>query len=97
MPSNLGTSDYLATFLNANPQRNLSVSVSQGYALGESSVTITTPDLSSLPGWSASMALVPTAPVSWSVQWRDRNMRRETPAVDGRLSLDSSIVGRFEP
>jgi hypothetical protein len=43
------------------------------------------------------MALVSTAPVSWSLQWFDRNMRRETAAVDGRLSLDSAIVGRFEP
>lgn len=97
MPSNLGTSDYLATFSNPSPLRSLSVYVSQGYALGNSSVTITTPDLSSLPGWSASMALLSTAPVNWSLQWLDRNMRRETPAVDGRLSLDSAILGRFEP
>ena len=97
MPSNLGTSDYLATFSNPSPPRGLSVLVTQGYALGKSSVTITTPDLSGLPGWSSSMALVPTAPVSWSLQWLDRNMRRETPAVDGRLSLDSAVVGQLAP
>jgi len=97
MPSNLGTSDYLATFSNPSPPRNMSVVVSQGYALGSSSVTITTPDLSTVPGWTASMALIPTAPVSWSVQWIDRNMRRETPAVDGRLSTDSAIVGQLAP
>ena len=43
------------------------------------------------------MALVSTVPVNWSLEWFDRNMRRETPAVDGRIILDSSIIGRMEP
>jgi hypothetical protein len=97
MAPTLGISDYLASFSTSNPRRFLSAVVRQGYALGNPSMTITTPDLSSLPGWSPIMALGSGVPVNWSVMWSDRNMARETPAVDGRRNTDSAIVGQFAP
>jgi hypothetical protein len=97
MAPTLAISDYSASFNTSSPQRFLSAIVRHGYALGSPSVTITTPDLSSLPGWSPTMALATGAPVNWSVMWSDRNMARETPAVDGRRSADSAIIGQFAP
>lgn len=97
MAPTLGTSDYLASFVTPSSAHIVSAVVRQGYALGAPSVTITTPDLSGLPGWTADMGLVPTEPVSWDLEWIDRNMPRETPAVDGRRILDSEILGRLTP
>jgi hypothetical protein len=97
MTPTLAISDYLASFNTSTPRRLLSAVVRQGYALGGPSVTITTPDLSSLPGWGPTMALAPGVPVNWTLLWGDRNMPRETPAVDGRRSADSAIIGQFAP
>ena len=96
MTPTLAVSDYSASFISSSPTRFLTAFVRPGYGLGSPSVTITTPDLSGLPGWAANMALG-IGPVNWSVLWSDRNMPRETPDVDGRRSIDSAIIGQFAP
>ena len=97
-PETLGISDYHAT-LSTNdatslPHR-LTLFVRPGWAVGQPSVTITTPDLSTLSGWSASMALVSDAAVDWTLEWDDRNKPYESPPVDGRRILGSSILGQI--
>jgi len=95
--------EYVATLstsgMNANhdfTSRSLAIFVRPSWADGMASTTITTPDLSLLPGWTADMALEPGA-VSWSLTRSDRNMSVETPPVDGRLFLNSIVSGELAP
>jgi hypothetical protein len=95
-PPTLDISDYHASFstndANVLPH-TLTVFVRPGYANGQSPLTITTPDLSGLPGWSAEMGLVATADLDWSLEWDDRNKLYESLPVDGRRILGSIIQG----
>jgi hypothetical protein len=72
------------------------ISVKSGWAEGASSVTIETPDLTELRGWTSDMALHPRADVEWEFQREDRTMPYDTLPVDGRKILLSVVEGRID-
>jgi hypothetical protein len=95
-PSVLGTADY--TVFVETPSSDIqfhewSLQVRSGWAQGQPSVTIVTPDLSDLPGWSPDMALTAGVPLSWFIERDDRNMPIEALPSDGRHILGSSLFG----
>jgi hypothetical protein len=96
-----GTVDYVVTLSTATSaeitQRMLEVLVRPGWIGNRSEVTITTPDLSHVSGWTADMGLAAGAPVSWTMQRADSNMPYNTPHVDGRLVLRNFIDGQIAP
>jgi hypothetical protein len=98
-PPTLGHSDYFASFstFDGVEGRVLLLRIEPGWALGASSVTITTPDLSSLPGWHPDMALQSGTPVNWTIEWYDRNMLYHVLPIDGRRIHGSIITGLLGP
>lgn len=95
VPSRLGLITYEASFAGtvAGPDdRGWTVAISAGWAAGQSSVTISLPDLSNLPGWRPEMALDPAAYDGWNIGWIDRNMPIGTLPVDGRESVESLAI-----
>jgi hypothetical protein len=72
------------------------ISVKNGWAEGASSVTIETPDLTQLQGWTSDMALHPRANVGWYLQREDRTMPYDTLPVDGRKILFSEVEGDID-
>lgn len=67
--------------------------VQSGWADGESSIVVTTPDLSGLRGWTTDMALQAGGHVEWWIRREDRTMPRDTLPVDGRKILHSEVRG----
>ena len=90
----LGIADYqaeLRTFDDADA-RIWSISVRPGWAAGETSVRITTPDLTQLSGWRDEMRLHGTR-VQWRIGWVDRALPADTLPVDGRRTQASFVQG----
>jgi hypothetical protein len=98
-PPTLGTGAYEANFFtgSATGFRLAGVVVSPGWAQGKSAVTVTMPDLSQLPGWTADMELLPGVPVDWNIFVDDRNMPYGTPITDGKRILVSQVFGVIPP
>jgi hypothetical protein len=81
VPSRLGFITYEALFggtVSGPDDRGWDVAISADWAAikssGQSSVTISLPDLSNLPGWRPEMALDATSYDTWNIGWVDRNM-----------------------
>src|SRR4029078_12246358 len=94
-PSVLGIADYEANLqasFDPSVSHIWSISVRPGWAAGQTSVRITTPDLTQIPGWRDEMGLE-GARVSWSIGWVDRALPAETLPVDGRRSQASFAQG----
>jgi hypothetical protein len=72
------------------------ISVKNGWAEGASWVTIETPDLTQLRGWTSDMALHPRANVEGYFQREDRTMPYDTLPVDGRKILFSQVEGELD-
>jgi hypothetical protein len=97
-PGTLGTSDYHASLSTPSAgvfPHTLAVTVRPGWAAGAASVTITTPDLTGVAGWTADMGLATDAEVDWSLEWDDRNMPYEALPTDGRKILGTTISGQI--
>jgi len=69
----------------------LALYVQSGWTDDGSSIVITTPDLSGLPGWTTDMALQPGIYVGWWMRREDRTLPRDTLPVDGRKILHSQV------
>jgi hypothetical protein len=97
-PATLGHALYQASFTTSNAQtsRTVAIIVRPGWAQGQSAVTVATPDLSQLSGWTADMALLPGVDVDWSVLIDDRNVTIETPVSDGKRIIESSLSGTIQ-
>jgi hypothetical protein len=54
--------------------RAWSISISHGWAAGQTSVAFTTPDLSGLPGWQPEMALETGQPIYWDARRTDSSV-----------------------
>lgn len=99
VPSRLGHLTYEAVFggtVSAPDDRSWTVAISADWAAiqssGQSSVTISLPDLSNLPGWRPEMALDAAAYDGWNIGWIDRNMPISTLPVDGREIVESLAI-----
>ena len=99
-PATLGTSDYHATLSGttaSGADHVMTVFLRPGWAAGHPSVTITTPDLTALPGWSTDQAFAGDATVSWTLEWDDRNMPYNTDNIDGKQIRGSQLFGFLGP
>jgi hypothetical protein len=98
-PSTLGIADYFANVYTPvtsfEAGRDYTMRIMSGYAAGQSTLTITTPDLSALPGWTDELVLRTGVAVQWFVERGDRNMAFDALPVDGRHSLESSVEGEL--
>lgn len=94
-PSRLGTADYQMVVSTVQPPRKLTAVVEQGWIGDQTSATITTPDLSKLPGWLPEMGLAPNMPVEWINIRVDHNM--SGPSDDGQLSFSNVSNGEVDP
>jgi hypothetical protein len=92
----LSTTEPLPPDGNGGPH-TLTLQVRSGWAGAQSSVTIVTPDLSSLPGWAAAMALVSGAEMRWTIQRNDSNLGYDPAPVDGRRITHLSASGTVAP
>jgi hypothetical protein len=105
VPDAQKTVSYTASLTTSEPQppggsglpRTLLLQVRSGWAGTQSSVTIVTPDLSSLPGWAANMAMVSGAEVRWTIMRTDSNLGYEPAPVDGRRIHHLSASGTVTP
>ncbi|HEX3763780.1 MAG TPA: hypothetical protein VHW23_34025 [Kofleriaceae bacterium] len=97
-PAALGHAIYDASFSTSTAQtsRVVDVQIRPGWAQGQSTVTVTTPDLSGVAGWTTDMALLPGVNVGWTLLIDDRNVTLETPVRDGKRILQSSLSGTIE-
>jgi hypothetical protein len=101
-PATLATADY-TVWLRTTAQgdadqpvaHGLDIYVQSGWALGQSSVTIATPDLTLLRGWDSDMALYQGFDVDWWIYREDRTMPYDTLPVDGRKILLSVVQGQI--
>jgi hypothetical protein len=93
-PATLGHALYQASFSTSN--RTVAMIVRPGWAQSQSVVTVATPDLSQLAGWTVDMALLPGVDVDWSVLVDDRNVTIETPVSDGKRIIESSLSGTIQ-
>jgi hypothetical protein len=96
-PGTLGTSDYHASLSTSSAgvfPHTLAVTIRPGWAAGAASVTITTPDLTGVAGWTADMGLATDTAVDWNLEWDDRNMPYEALPTDGRKILATIISGQ---
>jgi hypothetical protein len=94
-PSRLGTADYEMLVSTVQPPRTLTAVVEQGWIGDQTSVTITTPDLSKLPGWLPEMGLTPNIPVEWINIRVDHSI--SGPSGDGQLSFSNVSNGEVDP
>jgi hypothetical protein len=102
LPATLRTADYSVSLYTSTlgpadepSTRELHILVGSGYAEGQSSVTITTPDLTKLPGWSGPPALYEGLDVDWEIERDDRTMAYDALPVDGRKILVSEVSGQI--
>jgi hypothetical protein len=97
-PAALGHALYEASFVTttATASQFVDVIVRPGWAQGQSTVTVTTPDLSNLPGWTSDMALLQDVDVTWTFVIDDRNVALETPVTDGKRILKSFLSGTIQ-
>jgi len=96
----LARSDYhveLSTTQLSVPANTISLTVRPSWAEGAGTVTITTPDLSQLPGWSPDLALRRNMPVDWTATRTDRSLADDALPVDGRVILENRVSGRSFP
>jgi hypothetical protein len=105
VPDAQKTVSYTASLSTSEPQppggtglpHTLRLQVRSGWAGTQTSVTIVTPDLSSLPGWTANMALISGAEVRWTIMRTDSNLGYEPAPVDGRRINHLSASGTVTP
>jgi hypothetical protein len=69
------------------PFRQRDVLLSTSWVGDRSSVTLTTPDLSGLPGWTTSMALVPAYGLLWQMEQDERDTPFGTPLASGQRTI----------
>ena len=77
-------------------KRTFAVVIRPGWAQGHPTVSVATPDLTALPGWSADMALLPDVSVDWNIVVDDRNVPYGDPIADGKRILQSFLFGTIE-
>ncbi|HEX4417764.1 MAG TPA: hypothetical protein VH165_07685 [Kofleriaceae bacterium] len=85
--------DYDAVLLGGGASHEYFVYVSATWADGESNVTVTTPDLSNLPGWTSELEMTSDSDIQWVIQRSDRNMVRNAPLVDGWRIVTNVVSG----
>lgn len=97
-PAALGHVIYDLSLSTSNAQtfRVVELKIRPGWAQGQSALTVTTPDLTGVAGWTTDMALSPGVDVGWSLLIDDRNVTIETPVSDGKRILDSSLSGTIQ-
>jgi hypothetical protein len=76
--------------------QDVTMNVTSGWVGGAQFSPMTVPDLSALPGWTASMALQRDRPLSWSVTRRDRSTPLEGPEAEGLL-FETGVSGVVAP
>jgi hypothetical protein len=99
------TVSYTVSLMTNEPQppggtglpHTLTLQVRSGWAGTQSSVMIVTPDLSSLPGWAAGMALVSGAAMRWVIMRNSSNLGYEPAPVDGRRITHLTATGTVTP
>jgi hypothetical protein len=84
--------DYDAVLLGGGAHEYF-VYVSATWADGESNVTVTTPDLSNLPGWTSELGMTTNSDIQWVIQRSDRSMVRGAPLVDGLRAVTNAVSG----
>jgi hypothetical protein len=97
----LGNVEYTASFSTTRSSdsalRGLGLRVRPGWVGAASSVTVATPDLSGLPGWSADMGLFSGEGVSWLLERADYNLDPDALPADGRHILGVNVAGVIAP
>jgi len=98
-PATLERVDYTVSFRSTTDGALLELYVDARWlgAAPGSAPTITTPDLSHLPGWLPEMGLRPGESLDWFVYRNERNMPPGTPAVDGRRIISNVHYGTQTP
>lgn len=97
-PSTLGIVDYTITFRSVFYTSLIELHATSGWVgTAGSSSTITTPDLSHLPGWLPEMGIHPGSQLDWFIYRDDRNMPAATPPTDGRRISSNSLNGSLTP
>ncbi|HEX4417750.1 MAG TPA: hypothetical protein VH165_07615 [Kofleriaceae bacterium] len=99
-PATLTTADYQAAITQVTSEldgslanQELDVVLGAGRAAGQTSVTVTTPDLTGLADWSPRMAFSSNGETSWSMSRNDRNVARGAAPSDGMEILTSTVSG----
>lgn len=87
--------DFTVELASDDGSRTLTMYVSPGAAAGGDALTVTTPDLSGLVGWTPAMA-TPSAPLRWTVTRDERNQKQERQPSDGLRVTSRSVSGRLE-
>lgn len=97
-PPTLGNALYDVDFTTTmgTTKRTFAVVIRPGWAKGQSTVMVATPDLTALPGWTSDMALLPDVPVDWNIIVDDRNVPYGDPVGDGKRILESFLFGTIE-
>ena len=97
VPTTTGHAWSLASFSTRAADRTffnyLETQVSPGWAAGQATVTIITPDLSNLPGWTPAMALRQAAAVKWYIWVAHDSRPYGAPRADNAWSVGSSLFG----
>lgn len=91
------TASFSTTRSSDFATRGLALRVRPGWIGAASSVTIATPDLSGLPGWSADMGLFSGEEVSWLIERVDYNLDPDALPTDGRHILGADVSGVIAP
>ena len=81
---------------NGSTKRTVDIVIRPGWAQGAATVTVTTPDLSHLSGWTADMALLPDTNVDWTILVDDRNIPFGDPVTDGKRILETFLFATIE-
>src|SRR5262245_37613595 len=96
-PPTLGNALYnLELVTHGATKRTVNFVVRPGWAQGMPTVTVTTPDLSSLPGWATEMALLPDTDVIWTMVVDDRNIVFSAPVTDGKRILQTFLFATIQ-
>lgn len=97
-PATLGHGVYELELVTAGAAttRTVAILVRPGWAQGAPTVTVTTPDLSQLAGWTAAMALLPDTNVDWTIRIDDRNVAFGEPVVDGKRILETLLFATID-
>jgi hypothetical protein len=77
-------------------RRTFSIVIRPGWAQGQPTVAVATPDLTALSGWSADMALLRDVPVDWNIIVDDRNIKFGEPIADGKRILQSYLFATIQ-